>query len=392
LGCYATGDDCTNDCNSAINTVSQNIQKTVFQNSLVSAFESIFENAPNTKLFVTGYPQFFNDQTTQCNGITFMGSCSAKHLVLPLTQARRTVINGLTLLLNQVLQTAISSSAHSSQIAYVDTDPFFEGHRFCEEGVDEPSYNNPDIWFFPWQYWTGSITETNLLSANDVQTGDCDALYNESADWDTYIACEIGNAILGGATFNLNNQTNNVPGEGAVNITGSLLPASISRVFHPSINGHQAYANAIESAYNNAAAGRDGTPQAVPMPAPLAYQPGTCSFHLTEFQTCGNVSDNLYASIKLLDNGKNVIGTTALVNNDMGPSINDADPFSMDRLLPYPLVVTGEHEGDYIQFSYDGLAWKSTDSNGAGNCKQGGWDSSYSSCEQFREMDCSFPC
>jgi hypothetical protein len=396
-------DDCTNECITAIEEVTGTIRDTAFLGNLSNVIDAIFENAPNTKLFMTGYPHFFNDQTDQCNTVTFKAWCSnpsKDSLVLPLTKDRRNAINGLTTLVNQQIQSAASKSPFNSKIEFVDISPFFEGHRFCEEGINEPSLNNPDIWFFPLHFWTGSTTGTNLFDPSFVKSGDCEALYEQSADWGVYIACETANAVLAGSSINLNSQINNVPRNDSVQVSGSGgTPDYFARTFHPTTDGHGAIKDAVISAYNAAIAGPgSSTPSTTGNGTTIAYATGTCSFHLVESQTCDDNSKNLYATIKLLDNNKKVIGTTANINDGKGPSINNVDPFSFDSALPYTIVVTGEHRGDYLQFAYGGVSWKSTTSKGEAGCSQGGWNPRSNQCElatgpvQTRAMDCSFPC
>ena len=136
-----------------------------------------------------------------------------------------------------------------------------------------------------------------------------------------------------------------------------------------------------------------------PAEAP-AYATGTCAFHLTETQTCESDSQNLYAIVKLVDANKADIGDTPVDTNPLGASINAADPYSFDSKLPNPIVITGEHSDDYIQFTYGGLSWKSTDEGGQGHCNVGGWDPRGGPlCDGIEEdetsvknMDCFFPC
>ena len=109
---------------------------------------------------------------------------------------------------------------------------------------------------------------------------------------------------------------------------------------------------------------------------PPAYAPGTCSFHLDEWQNCADDSSNLFAIITMYDNNKVVIGQTQTdgTNNPLGDPINDSDPLFFTSKLPNPLKVTGEHEHDYIQFDYGDLHFQSRSPNGGGQCSVGGWD------------------
>lgn len=136
------------------------------------------------------------------------------------------------------------------------------------------------------------------------------------------------------------------------------------------------------------------------MTPPAAYVTGSCAFHLTETWTCTADSQNLYAVVKLVDGNKTDIGDTPLGGtNRIGSPINAADPYSFTSKLPYPIIIVGEHENDYIQFTYAGLSWKSTDSTGLVRCNAGGWDpragpvcGRYGNQNAVKNMDCFFPC
>lgn len=139
-----------------------------------------------------------------------------------------------------------------------------------------------------------------------------------------------------------------------------------------------------------------------PPPAPPTYVSGQCSFHLTETQTCGPNSKNLFAIIHLKDGSGNDIGGTSVDpnTNPIGDGINAGSSLSFSSKLPNPLVVTGEHQNDYIQFTYGGLSWQSKMPNGGAYCNNGGWDprsgpicrSRFGNQNAVNNMDCFFPC
>lgn len=122
------------------------------------------------------------------------------------------------------------------------------------------------------------------------------------------------------------------------------------------------------------------TPAPTPSPSPPApapsYATGTCSFHLTETQDCdSNYGNNLYGVVTMYDNDKNVIGQT--VKDDghpIGYAMDDGNSYSFTSKLKDPLVITGEHENDYVQFTIGGLSWQSKSPNGGASCSVGGWD------------------
>lgn len=118
-------------------------------------------------------------------------------------------------------------------------------------------------------------------------------------------------------------------------------------------------------------------PPTPPPPAPPpGYATGTCSFHLQEWQSCDDDSKNWFAMVNMVENDKNDIGDTQTdpAKNPLGDPINASDPYSFTSKLPLPLVIVGEHENDYVQFTYGSLKWTSRTTSGPATCSNGGWD------------------
>ena len=84
----------------------------------------------------------------------------------------------------------------------------------------------------------------------------------------------------------------------------------------------------------------------------------------------------------------------------IGDGINDGASYVFNSKLPHPLLVTGEHENDYTQFTYGSLSWQRKTPNGGGSCNVGGWDPRDGPVCGLRSgnqnavnnMDCFFPC
>ncbi len=138
-----------------------------------------------------------------------------------------------------------------------------------------------------------------------------------------------------------------------------------------------------------------------PSSSPAPYATGTCSFHLVETQDCADMASNLFAIVTLYDNKKNIIGQTPTdEEHPIGKPINVKDPYNFDSKLPQVIVITGEHENDYVQFAYGSLQWTSMTTNGAATCSNGGWDPRdgpvcdvrFGDQNAVNQMDCSFPC
>ena len=68
--------------------------------------------------------------------------------------------------------------------------------------------------------------------------------------------------------------------------------------------------------------------------------------------------------------GQTVINTTY----PYGMPINVGDAYSFQPLLLTAIVITGEHEGDYIQFTQGDMSWTSRTTTGVATCTNGGWD------------------
>lgn len=63
----------------------------------------------------------------------------------------------------------------------------------------------------------------------------------------------------------------------------------------------------------------------------------------------------------MYDNNKNIMGQTVVnpTTDPLGEPINTSDPYSSVSNLTQPMVVTGEHAGDYIQFTIGSLSHES---------------------------------
>lgn len=104
------------------------------------------------KLYVTGYGQFFNAATTLCNDVTFARTANPKPDGKPhnmMTTTLRTTFNDMSLGLNKAIQAAV---ALNTGVTYIDIDSALTGHRFCEEGINEPDQTNENLWLFHYPY------------------------------------------------------------------------------------------------------------------------------------------------------------------------------------------------------------------------------------------------
>ncbi|KAI4122897.1 MAG: hypothetical protein LQ338_005562 [Usnochroma carphineum] len=99
------------------------------------------------KVFVTGYAQFFNEQTTQCNSVSLKPGWSPFERQY-LTFERRQTLNKVARDLNAALKRAVLSASLGApgRVFFVEYDTQFNGHRFCDR--EEPNPTDPNTWFF----------------------------------------------------------------------------------------------------------------------------------------------------------------------------------------------------------------------------------------------------
>ena len=77
----------------------------------------------------------------------------------------------------------------------------------------------------------------------------------------------------------------------------------------------------------------------------------------------------------MVDNNKVIIGQTVKDQDySTGFPMDDGNSYSFNNQLPHPLVITGEHKYNYVQFTYGDLGWQSKTPNGGASCTVGGWD------------------
>jgi len=250
-------------------------------------------------------------------------------------------------------------SKYADKARYIDLDAGFSGHRFCEPGAKHADQVNKDTNFTGVYLWNlnypirlaNAPPSEGVLNIDSVTAEEAQQLFNGQG----VTAWGIG-------------EGGNIPSNG-----WRLRP------FHPRTTGYTSIKNAIlaqlkKDGFPKAGSATSPFPSHSPTPSsvPPNYAPGTCSFHLDEWQDCNDDSSNLYAHIMMYDDKKAVIGQTNVdrSKNPFGDPINASAPLNFHSKLPFPLQVTGEHQNDYVQFNYHGLSFASTDAR----CSVGGWD------------------
>jgi lysophospholipase L1-like esterase len=210
-----------------------------FWNSLWNAIWKVTTTAtkPSFHLYVTGYAQFWNANTDQCDSTTYvLYTNDPDNERQRMTKDLRNRMNQLLLKANSVIQDVVQNFRDNGEfrVSYVDIDAAFEGHRFCEDGNTEPQKQGEDrtnTWFFQWNTPVGNL--------DDVvgPTGPA-LLWAENY----YLSLE------GGKT--LDSIYAPAPAIGSTNVVSSGIPVGIAKVFHPTTPGHTAIAQSILNAIN----------------------------------------------------------------------------------------------------------------------------------------------
>ena len=131
LGCFYLGNP--NVCNRALDNTETLIGKLANTTNIQNVINEAATNASNldpSNIFVTGYPSMFNDGADDSTCPSFRSNyrgVDGQHQDKP-PQTLRKRINNLTQSLNAVIE----SQTHATGAVYVDVDPAYDGHRFCD--------------------------------------------------------------------------------------------------------------------------------------------------------------------------------------------------------------------------------------------------------------------
>ncbi|KKY18954.1 putative esterase family protein [Phaeomoniella chlamydospora] len=186
----------------AINSTVSIIKGLEFDMALDLVIKGALDNAigaNSPKLFVTGYAQFFNAETTQCNNVTFCiwENPTKNHTCPLLTQDLRRDMNDLTNLLNAKVSAAIQRA-------------------ISNEPLDDPSYE-------------------------DVDPDTCLDEAKASGDWGRLAVCYMARAKRDNPE--LEPEPRDDPE--AQDLGSWITPNQLARIFHPKIGGHHSIAEHV---------------------------------------------------------------------------------------------------------------------------------------------------
>ncbi|KAI4121297.1 MAG: hypothetical protein LQ338_006444 [Usnochroma carphineum] len=363
----------------------------------------------------------------------------------------RTRFNDLTDLVNQKCQDACKTV---DRCVYVDSEPAVDENqgRYCMPGINENYYGGIDSPVDGWNrertiFYEWSTTKDDdedgekaidqpEKRGEDEQRGESFISLETRSDTpgplnnDTFEGA-IGNWIIQGTKDGSLNVS--AAQFGDVNAQG--LPDWVGRVFHLTKFGNQIIANGIiramvaeQAKMMNQPAdptvidlsqcpASDTSPSPSPVtpaqatsttsPSPVATvqapyvvvggsgaQIGKCRVHVNEFEDCAADEYNLATEVTIWDVGGNQIGYQSV------KQAGATGPLSVKSKLEDPLIVTPEHQHDYVQFTLGTENFDSTqqDQTQLSWCSTGGWDPREGpicakiSHSSERQMDCYFQC
>lgn len=315
-------------------------------------FTAKMKNNPNFKLYIIGYAHFFNADTDWCDTISFRYLPSPFNRQM-LTQQLRADLNGAMDALRGKIK-AVIAAIGDPRVKFIDINPFFEGHRFCEDGHTflQQWYHN-DIWL-----WNLNIVPDDPDNNPTVEMINNEQNLGEDAQ---------GNAIVipPGDDF-----------EGA-NPDDEMGPFQEDlvfdihwtyRTFHPKSGGHEAIKKAIIAQLR--ADNIPGVKQLV-LPSTSPFAQGTCQLALT--QTIGCTAS---PEIGQFVGPMTITDATGVQIGSISTSVQSGDnhPVLMGSKIDTLLSITPVGNGDYIQFDLGGrTSWRSDDSS---HCSVPGWQSS----------------
>ncbi|KAF2268066.1 SGNH hydrolase [Lojkania enalia] len=246
---------------------------------LKAAYKKILDKSARDDfhLYVTSYVGFFNHDTTDCDKSTFHYWWAAynppsdwpTNRIVYLTTDLRHEINDLVTNLNNVISAAVSDvnkERGGEQVHFVDVNPRFNVHRWCEQGDwHEPAPQVESTWFFLSGWPDVSIEGANadtaavesaeiasLISAGSIPVPDSNCRASLDSDADPYLRamCNVAEAVAEDpegpeakylADANADIQSGNVTSQHI----GWFTPTRQIKTFHPRSPGMVAYRDAV---------------------------------------------------------------------------------------------------------------------------------------------------
>ncbi|ORY01740.1 SGNH hydrolase-type esterase domain-containing protein [Clohesyomyces aquaticus] len=272
-------DNPTGECRREINLVKGRVKSNDIKNKIVDVINGWRAHPANAgndaSLYLHGYPWFFADNK-ECDDWTFSVFYVNDTQKSKVVQGMRTEFNSLIDEMNRNIREA-TEVFQDSKIQYIDINPAFNNHRFCEPGsTKQDQFNWGDavhIWNSPGKWW---IT---IKKGNDEKMYDMLAENAEMPPWDEVekmMNHPDGDVIQVADVISQKYRDPDDPNHsmmwgGSLNdfkaLGGNSGGGSVSRTLHPTQSGHEAMGIAIvERLKRDFGSG----------PTPQPWGPGNC--------------------------------------------------------------------------------------------------------------------
>ncbi|KAH0559822.1 hypothetical protein GP486_003657 [Trichoglossum hirsutum] len=220
--------DCDQVLNSTLARINNNSD---FLNPITNSLRAIMTRAPNAKVYVMGYPKFWNATTTQCDNVSW--NYWRTPGATKMTRAIRQRMNDLLDAMNNKISAAVQS-LNNPRVTFFNYDAYFQGHRFCEGDVIEPqdiSELRSNTFFYQ------IITPPDFFTPNGW-AGEFVSPFNPAKqyyDW-----------IKAAKTASPNTPVNQIyAGQSTETSASGEIPVWMAKIFHPTPEGHVAISHAI---------------------------------------------------------------------------------------------------------------------------------------------------
>lgn len=224
-------------------------------------------------LYIAGYPTFFNAETTACNDVSFRywGWTKVDRTDVWLSTSLRAEMNDLVNSLNKVIEAAVLETnqlLNRNVTHFVDVNPYFDGHRWCEDGVSEPDSTSTNTAFFlsGWPDVQEGATVSTAADESAELSGlsadgslplpdgyTCNTTLGIDPDPVDVYWCDIASAVVSDpdgdiAQYVALANTALASGEVSAENIAWFLPLSQIKTFHPRSIGQAFYRDAILAA------------------------------------------------------------------------------------------------------------------------------------------------
>ena len=254
---YADDKDRTGACakalDSALNTITNTLQQDLINTINDILADPSVKSNPDFLLYLTGYAQFFGtDYDPWCN--TEAWNVAGISPTPYLSKELRSAFNDRVSKVNELYKNTIQQK-FSKQVRFIDLDPGFQGHRFCEPGMNHNDQLNTDtnfgkvyLWNLNWPWQVANQPAPNPGEQSGTVTS------------------EQAQQLFGNNGVTAWSGSGN-GGEGNSPENGWRL-----RPFHPRSSGYTSIKNAILAQLKT-----DGLPKAAPSPTASNPPAPSCS-------------------------------------------------------------------------------------------------------------------